>query len=80
LNSLGQVLIYPNPAHEYLTIETTENVRLSMFNPLGAQVLEQDIKYNKVDLSISHLANGLYTVFLETKTGLRKISKIEILK
>ncbi|MFN9319407.1 MAG: T9SS type A sorting domain-containing protein, partial [Chitinophagales bacterium] len=79
-NNLGQVLIYPNPAHEYLTIETNEQVRLTLFNSLGSQVLERDIKFNKIDISISHLANGLYTALLETKTGLRKISKIEILK
>lgn len=80
LNNLGQVLIYPNPAHEYLTIESNEKVHLTLFNPLGTQVLEQDITNNKIEISIRHLANGLYTVLLETKTGLRKISKIEILK
>ena len=55
-------------------------MHLTLFNPLGTQVLEQDITNNKIEISIRHLANGLYTVLLETKTGLRKISKIEILK
>lgn len=76
----GQVLVYPNPASNYLTIETEEKLNFYLFNSIGTQVMMKEIKDKNTQISVEHLSNALYTVMLETKNGLRKIFKIEILK
>lgn len=76
----GQVLVYPNPASNYLTIETEEKLNFYLFNSIGTQVMMKEIKDKNTQISVEHLSNAMYTVMLETKNGLRKIFKIEILK
>lgn len=76
----GQVLVYPNPASNYLTIETEEKLNFYLFNSIGTQVMMKEIKDKNTQISVEHLSNAMYTVMLETKNGIRKIFKIEILK
>ena len=79
-DNIGQVVVYPNPASNYLTVESSENLKLYLFNSLGVQVLMRDILGMKTEIDVGQLSNAFYTIMLETKNGLRKIFKIEILK
>jgi hypothetical protein len=60
----AQVMIYPNPAQDYLTIklDTRENRELSteLFNVNGTLVMQSRIANGSVDIDISHLPSGIY--------------------
>lgn len=77
---LRQILVYPNPAKDYLTIETQEQLIVQMYNIEGALVLRKTITDPFSKLDISHLASGHYTLLIETGGERNKISKIEIIK
>lgn len=79
-NYLSQVLIYPNPASDFLSIESNEKLKIKLYNSQGALVLMQDIDNGKSDINVNHLANAVYTLIIENKNGIKKLSKIEILK
>ena len=79
-NTLSQVLIYPNPASNILTIESSENLKISFYNTQGALVLTKEVAHGKSEFNINNLANAIYTLMIENKLGTKKISKIEILK
>jgi hypothetical protein len=77
---LRQILVYPNPAKDFLTIETPELLVMKMYNIQGALVLSQTITEPKARLDINHLASGQYTLLMEAGSKRKKISKIEIIK
>jgi len=77
---LRQILVYPNPAKDFLTIETPELLVMKMYNIQGALVLSQTITEPKARLDINHLASGNYTLLMEAGSKRKKISKIEIIK
>jgi hypothetical protein len=56
--------IYPNPATNYITINTDKKVgNISIYNQLGQMVLTKTIIDDK--LNITRLKNGIYFVILE---------------
>ncbi len=64
------ISIYPNPANDYLRIETNgkiSNVRI--INSIGQVVLEQNAGMNNVTISTEALQAGVYFVNIETKNG-----------
>lgn len=77
---LGQILVYPNPVKDYLTIESTENFNIQLYNIQGALVLSKSLYEPLSKLDISHLASGQYTLLIEMGSERKKISKIEIIK
>jgi hypothetical protein len=77
---LRQILVYPNPAKDFLTIETPELLVMKMYNIQGALVLSQTITEPKARLDINHLASGKYTLLMEAGSKRKKISKIEVIK
>jgi len=74
------IKIYPNPASDHFTIElpsSAKKVQAIIYNMLGEVVLSQtreEIKDNKVELSVKHLASGLYGLRVNAD-GERFVSK-----
>ena len=63
--SLNQLSIYPNPAKTQITLNTTTNQigkTLKVYDALGKVVYESIIKQEQSNISITHWANGIYTV------------------
>ena len=57
--------IYPNPAKTQITLNTTTNQigkTLKVYDALGKLVYESIIKQEQSNISITHWANGIYTV------------------
>lgn len=55
--------IYPNPANEYLTVQCPDsNVTLYIFDVLGQNVKQVSTSQGKNEVSVSHLAAGVYLV------------------
>ncbi len=71
---------YPNPVKQMLTIESpVATSRLSLYNMKGQLVLDQELQGNE-QVSVQHLANGLYIAQLvDVQSGqvirLQKIAK-----
>ena len=68
-----QSLIYPNPAHDILNINS-ENIESSKIYDLqGKQLLESR---NAAQIDVSHLSNGIYILETIDKEGNRQVTKV----
>jgi uncharacterized surface protein with fasciclin (FAS1) repeats len=61
------IAMYPNPATEFITIDSKENGNYMILDVMGAIVAEGIVNNNKV--SISSLNNGTYFVKFSTESG-----------
>lgn len=69
----AEIRIYPNPAIDYLIVETEDLVNLAIYNLDG-----QLMKYRKMDnqtIDISNLKSGVYLLEVKSRSGTRR-SKI----
>jgi hypothetical protein len=66
------ILIYPNPVQEVLTINIGENypndLTLKLTNSLGKTVIEKQINNTKEQLNLSHFPSGIYTLIISSST------------
>jgi hypothetical protein len=75
-NISAQVTLYPNPAHERVTISlpaTSQVVAVSLLNGLGQEVRRQQVAAGRAglnaDLSLAGLAKGVYTLRISLPEG-----------
>lgn len=73
-SSLGSGLkIYPNPASDYITVETVSEIKnIKIYNMMGQLVLNSDSK--KVD--ISNLPDGTFLLEATSNEGQKSVSRI----
>ena len=82
-NNLHELILYPNPAIDFITLDpslfnnTKNYFKLRIFNIYGVPVIEKNIISNRIDLR--NLNNGLYIVYLE-KNGLQYSTRLIINK
>ncbi len=63
--------VYPNPAIDYLSIETKEMVqRLEVYDALGRKAISKAPNQNNFSLDISNLEKGIYILKLQTNEGI----------
>ena len=68
--NLDNIRIYPNPASgNTLTIDTLEEVTISVFDILGKQVLTDAVSSTNNQIDISDLNSGIYMIRLQTENG-----------
>ena len=71
-NSSEHLAIYPNPSYDRIHVTADSKIQeVKLFNALGEEVL----KSNEVDLDISGLSSGIYSILIQTQESLLK-SKI----
>jgi hypothetical protein len=64
------VKIYPNPTQDIITFEALQSdSEVRLFNIMGQQVHSFKAKNNKEQVSISHLASGMYLVQIRNVDG-----------
>lgn len=65
------IAIYPNPASNLITIETTdlEIENIEIFDLTGRKVLEKNQLNNRNQLNVSQLTDGLYIINIKTNKG-----------
>jgi N-acetylneuraminic acid mutarotase len=69
-----KVNIYPNPANNFIDIETDfKNCYFSVFDIAGQLILKEKIVQNKTRIGLSHYADGLY--FIQFQSDDRMISR-----
>jgi hypothetical protein len=82
-NTDGNFALYPNPASDIITIQNRSSEkmqRIVVYNALGQMIINQGTNNSKThQLKLDGLANGIYTLRLETDKGY-VIRKFEVLK
>lgn len=70
-------VIYPNPFHQTLTIETHVALKILLYNNLGQVVFSTALKNNTTTLDLSGLSDGIYYLrtFTEKETMVLKVVK-----
>jgi hypothetical protein len=69
VNRLANIEVYPNPAIDKITVETTElykAAKIFIFNTQGQMLKQQEIKQIKTDIDIRGFAKGVYILRLNT--------------
>lgn len=71
-----QVLVYPNPATDWLSVETAlRNSRIEIYSTTGKLVLRHQIQGLKERINISHLQSDAYIYNIFTKDGYLETGK-----
>jgi len=67
---VNQLLVYPNPSHDFITIESTLKCKeIVLFNKLGKLVLQQQVAGNRIQVNTSNLDAGVYMVQVVLESG-----------
>ncbi len=67
----NEILIYPNPASTYITIEKAGEGHLSILNLNGQILITRQITESKTQIDVSRLPSGVYILKLVGRTGVR---------
>lgn len=77
-NALAGVQIYPNPAHDVITIQSDEDIlQVRMMNLLGQEVRNLQVNDQQVQMFVSDLAHGNYFVEV-TSNESKRVMKIAV--
>ena len=69
-SNLPMIKIYPNPANNQLTIESSQAMdKIILYNFLGAKIREVDVNENKATLNRDKLPSGLYLLKVYDEKG-----------
>ena len=68
-----KITLYPNPANDILTINTTEEVIVDLYDIYGKQINT----FNTNSIDVSHLRNGKYFLKIRTKGDVQTQSSIK---
>ena len=76
-NVKQNVVIYPNPAKNQITLkgEFDVNESIAIYNMLGQKVIEKTIKSNEEKIDISNLSNGVYSIYFNIAKATYKFVK-----
>ena len=66
--NVAKVLVYPNPASDYLIISTEGNYTVKMLNLSGQIVSEKQVA-ETVRIDVKDLPNGIYFIQIATEDG-----------
>lgn len=74
-NINSTVNIYPNPAHDYITIDADGIRSIQLINLMGQTIMRKQVCGSNVNLSLNNIPNGVYFVRVETanNTIVRKL-------
>ncbi len=77
INNADNIVVYPNPATNNITIEALQKSTIEILNIQGQTILQQQIQQGKTNIDISALAKGVYILRLcsNDKTAVTKIVK-----
>jgi len=69
-NYKPQVQLFPNPASEFISVQTTHMIsRLMIFNIKGQLIYHESSNTQQLKLEISEFESGLYLIKVETDKG-----------
>ena len=75
INDNSTIVLYPNPAADYITLETPQREIIEIINIQGRLIKTIEASSNKTTINISGLTSGMYIVKIQTEKGV-SINKI----
>ena len=66
----AELKVYPNPAHDLLTIECVDAQSVSIVSVLGQTLFEADMTSNSMTVSLAEFKAGLYLIRVVSNKGL----------
>lgn len=63
------IQVYPNPVNDILQVKTDVQLKVSILNLLGVEVLSKELQEGVNTLSVQSLSPGIYLLKTETKDG-----------
>jgi hypothetical protein len=76
--TMNDIKWYPNPAKEYVTIETPIPVEMEIYSLEGKTILKSDLKADKNNVSLQEISKGIYYIGFKFEDKIIKIEKILI--
>jgi hypothetical protein len=80
----GDIVVFPNPARENLTVMLPESIRgsinnMKIINVLGQPVIQQNIAVGtrQFNIKINNLQRGFYRIIIVNETGTQSVSFIK---
>lgn len=70
LNNENEIQIFPNPASDYINIQSQENAVIQIYNSTGQIILTQKTNSSNAQIDVSVLPAGVYFVNLMDEEGL----------
>jgi hypothetical protein len=78
INHAASWAIYPNPANESITIQTTETGNVEIYNSVGMLVKSEQIMNSNQIISTAELSSGIYILCFKTTNGFVEKRKLVI--
>ncbi len=66
----SSILLYPNPVDDFLTIQSNELYKISVFDLTGKKIFETQMKTLQQNIDLSNLTSGIYTFVFENNQHL----------
>lgn len=75
---LDQIIMYPNPAHDAVTIQSTQDIESVSVYSFSGELIEvvETSREDLVNIDLTSLTPGLYSLVLETTSGLSFVDKL----
>lgn len=72
------IAVFPNPASDYLNIQTTDyqNVHVVLYDEAGKLVAQEDLLAETTSIRVAELATGNYSLVVSNNTGKLKLFKL----
>jgi len=64
------VNVYPNPARDYVTVSAKNMKQIKVYDIIGQEVKNINVKKDEVTVNVEDLTNGVYFISVETRNGL----------
>ena len=80
-NTVNAIILYPNPASTYFTVNTNENLlaentQLYLYNPLGQLVQQAVLNATQTNVAIDQLPSGIYHYQISNGDKILKTGKV----
>jgi hypothetical protein len=77
----SELLVYPNPATNYLSVDLAENFKntdITIYNSIGTIVMNSKATTQYPQLDISRLTNGMYIIEIKANNLLKRVKFIKV--
>ena len=76
---MGNVVVYPNPTNNNVTIEAARMNHITVVNALGQVVYDADVDADMLQLNLGQYTAGLYMVRINTEYGV-SVQRVTVVK
>jgi hypothetical protein len=78
LFALQNIMVYPNPANEIVSIESPEItiLNVTLFDMIGEQIISHTIDNKTAKLNVSNIPQGMYQLLINTHLGKKSVKII----